>query len=40
MALAEGARDVFLVIHGSRASFDCRHIALLMSIPEAALQGR
>ena len=39
MALAEGARDVFLVIHGSRASFDCRHIALLMSIPEAALEG-
>ncbi len=39
MALAEGARDVFLVIHGSRAGFDCRHIALLMSIPEAALEG-
>ena len=39
MALAEGARDVFLVIYGSRASFDCRHIALLMSIPEAALEG-
>lgn len=40
MALAEGARDVFLVIHGSRASFYCRHIALLMSIPEAAPEGR
>ncbi len=40
MALAEGARDGFLVIHGSRASFYCRHIALLMSIPEAAPEGR
>ena len=41
MALAEGARDVFLAIHGTRASFDCdcRHIALLISIPEAALEG-
>src|SRR5271157_2970846 len=39
LALAECARDVFLVIHASRAGFDCRHIALLMSILEAALEG-